>query len=347
MKPINSALCSFGMSGHLFHAPFLDVHPKFNLYGVLERTKNLAVEKYSNIKTFKTLEEMLADETIELVVVNTPNITHYDFTKKAINAGKNVIVEKPFTVSVVEAEELISLAKSKNVKLSVYHNRRWDSDFKTVKKIVKDGVLGNIIEAELRYDRYEPDLSYKKHKETPTKGVGSLYDLGSHIIDQALQLFGMPTSVFATLDSFRKNSKVGDYFDLKMYYPSHYVTLKSSYFVKEPLPSYSIHGTKGSFIKTKADIQEAELQKEVKPNTKNWGVELNSEKGLLHSRKDGEFHKELIDTEKGDYMIYYDEFYEAVRNDKPMPVEASEATQVIQVIESAIQSHHEKRVIDL
>lgn len=347
MTSIQTALCSYGMSGHLFHAPFIDVHPKFNLYAVLERRKNLAVEKYPKIKTFRTLDDLLQDETIDLVIVNTPNITHFEFTKKIIEAGKHVVVEKPFTVTSKQAEELIALAEKHQVKLSVYHNRRWDSDFKTVKKVIDEGQLGAIVEAEFHYDRYEPELSYKTHKETPTEGVGSLYDLGSHIIDQALQVFGMPKSVFARLDSFRKDSKVDDYFDVKLYYSSHYITLKSSYFVREPLPAYSIHGTKGSFIKSKADIQETELQKDLKPNSKHWGTESESERGLLHLVENGESVKELVATEKGCYMAYYDGMSEAVLNNKAVPVSASEAKQVIQIIEAALRSHKEKRVIDL
>ncbi|WP_179021058.1 Gfo/Idh/MocA family oxidoreductase [Winogradskyella forsetii] len=347
MALITTALCSFGMSGHLFHAPFIDVHPDFNLYGVLERTKNLTEKKYPNIKTFRSLEALLQDDSIDLVIVNTPNITHYDFTKRIIEVGKHVVVEKPFTVTAVEAQELIELAEKHKVKLSVYHNRRWDSDFKTVKKIVEQGVLGDIVEAEFHYDRFEPELSYKTHKETPTEGVGSLYDLGSHLIDQVLQLFGMPKRVFASLDSFRENSEVGDYFDVKLYYDSKYVTLKSSYFVREPLPAYSIHGTKGSFIKSKADIQETELQKELKPNTNNWGVEPESEKGLLHIMKDGRSYKQSVNTEIGDYMTYYDGISEAILNNKPLPVSANEAKQVIQIIEAAIKSNLEKRVIEL
>lgn len=347
MASINTALCSFGMSGHLFHAPFIDVHSGFNLYGVLERTKNVCQQKYPLVKTFKSLDDLLNDKAIDLVIVNTPNITHYDFTKKAIESGKHVVVEKPFTVKSSEAKELIELAKKHNVKLSVYHNRRWDSDFKTVKKIINKGVLGNIVEAEFHYDRFEPELSYKVHKETPTEGVGSLYDLGSHLIDQALQIFGMPKSVFANLNSFRKNSKVTDYFDVKLYYKSHNVILKSSYFVLEPLPAYSIQGTNGSFIKSKADIQETELQKEIKPNTDNWGIEPASEKGLLHILKNGDSYKELVSTEKGNYMEYYEGIYQAIKNKKEVPVSATEAMQVIEIIEACNKSNSEKRIIQI
>jgi len=346
-SPINAALCSFGMSGYVFHAPFLATNPKFNLYATLERTKNEAEKKYPSIKTFRTMESMLADDNIELVIVNTPNITHYDIAKQVINARKNLVVEKPFTVTVAQAEELIQLAEEKNVVLSVYHNRRYDSDFKTVQKIIEEGLLGEIVEAEIHYDRFVPELSYKAHKEIPTGGVGSLYDLGSHLIDQALCLFGMPNALFADLDIKRPNSKVDDYFDLKLFYPSHRVILKSSYFVREPLPGYIFHGTKGSFIKTKSDVQEAELMAGKMPNIENWGIEPDTEKGLLHTESERKIRKELITSLKGNYKDYYDGIYEAIRNEKTVPVTATDAMNVIKIIELAIKSNKEKQVIEL
>lgn len=346
-KPINTALCSFGMSAYVFHAPFISVNPKFNFYGVWERTKNQAQEKYPSVKTFRTLEDMLEDEQIELVVVNTPSVTHFEFARQVISAGKNIIIEKPFTATVAQAKELIQLAKEKNVQLSVYHNRRYDSDFKTVKKILDEAWLGDIVDAEIHYDRFEPVLSYKVHKETPTAAVGSLYDLGSHLIDQALVLFGMPDSVYADINSFRPGSKVADYFDVKLFYPSHKVTLKSSYFVREILPGNILHGTKGSFIKSKADVQEKELQAGKMPGTKDWGKEPESEKGLLHTEKDGKIIKDYIPSLNGDYMEYYDGIYEAIRNGKPVPVAGTEGMNVIHIIEAALKSNIEKRVIEL
>lgn len=347
MQPINTALCSFGMSGWVFHAPFLSVHPGFNFYAVWERTKNLAEEKYPAVKTFRTLEAMLADKNIELVIVNTPSITHYEYAKQTILAGKHLIVEKPFTATVAQARELIDLARKKNVKLSVYQNRRYDSDFKTVKKVLDEGLLGNIIDAEIHYDRYSPELSYKVHKETPTSAVGSVYDLGAHLIDQALQFFGMPVAVSADIAINRPGSKVDDYFDIKLFYPSHRVTLKSSYYVREALPGYIFHGTKGSFIKAKTDVQEAMLLNSKIPGGDDWGIEPETEKGLLHTEKDGKVIKEYIKSEKGNYAEYYNGIYDAIRNNKEVPVSAEEGMKVIQVIEAAYRSNKERRVVDL
>jgi scyllo-inositol 2-dehydrogenase (NADP+) len=347
MKPIKTALCSFGMSGWVFHAPFIHLHPGFELYAVWERTKNLAEKKYPGIKTFRSLEELLADSNVELIVVNTPSVTHYDYAKKVILAGKHLIVEKPFTATVAQAEELISLAKEKNVKLSVYQNRRYDSDYKTIKKILNGGSIGNIIEAEMRYDRFVPELSYKAHKETPTPAVGALYDLGAHLIDQAIQLFGMPDAVFADIMINRPGSQVDDYFDLKLFYPAHRVSLKSSYYVREPLPGYIFHGTRGSFIKAKTDVQEKMLQANVSPGTEDWGIEPDSEKGLLHTEEDGKIIRKFVESSRGDYAEYYEGIYNAIRNDQPLPVTAEEGMNVIKIIEAAGTSHREKRVIEL
>ena len=346
MKPINTAICSFGMSGWVFHAPFITSHPGFNFYAVWERSKNLAQEKYPGVKTYRTLEEMLADDAIELVVVNTPSVTHFDYAKQALLAGKHVIVEKPFTNTVAEAEELIALAAKQNKKLSVYQNRRWDSDFKTVQKVVEQKLLGEVVEAEIHFDRFNEALSYKLHKETPGPGAGILYDLGPHLIDQALQLFGMPEAVFADATNLRPISKVDDYIELILFYHNLRVRLKSGYLVRELLAGYIFHGTKGSFIKPRADVQEVDLQKGKDLTDADWGNEPEAGKGLLHTDKDGQnIIREYISSEKGNYMDYYNGIYDALRNNKPLPVTAEEGLNVIRVIETALTSVAEKRIV--
>lgn len=347
MQPINTALLSFGMSGQVFHAPFLKIHQGFDLYAVWERTKNLAQEKYPSIKTYRSLEELLSDEAIELVIVNTPSVTHYEYAKKCLQANKNVIVEKPFTAAVEEGEELIALAKQHNKLLSVYQNRRYDSDFKAVKKIVEEGWLGQLIEAEFHYDRYAEELSYKVHKEKPTPGVGVVYDLGSHLIDQALQLFEMPHSVFADIDIVRPTSKVDDFFELLMFYNHFRVRIHSSLLVREQLPAYILHGRKGSFIKAKTDVQEVALQAGKIPNTPDWGSEPENEKGLLHTEKDGKIIKEHIPSFQGNYMEYYDGIFKAMRKQQPLPVTAEEGLNVIRIIAAAHKSNQQKKVIEL
>ncbi|MFL5808126.1 MAG: Gfo/Idh/MocA family oxidoreductase, partial [Flavisolibacter sp.] len=324
MEPINTAILSFGMSGQIFHAPFIEVHKGFNFYSVWERSKNIAESRYPNVKTVRSLDELLNDPKVELVVVNTPNYSHYEYAKKALHAGKNVVVEKPFTVTVKEGEELIGLAKQKGKLLSVYQNRRYDSDYKVIKKIVQSGWLGEIVEAEFHYDRYNEQLSPKLHKEIPGPGTGGLYDLGSHLIDQALQLFGKPSSIFADIRILRPLSKVPDYFEILFYYPKLRIRLHSSYLVREPLPAYAVHGTKGSFIKSKTDVQEAALLEGKIPGGPDWGKEPESEKGFLHTERDGKLVKEHITSDQGNYLDYYEGIFQALRNNKPAPVSAED-----------------------
>jgi len=344
-QPVRTALCSFGMSGWVFHAPFIAINPGFELYAVWERTKNLSQTKYPGVKIVRSLEEMLSDPSIELVVVNTPNATHYEYTKKVLQAGKHVIVEKPFTITVAEGEELIQLAKERNRIITVYQNRRFDSDYRTVKKIVDEGWLGQIVEAEIHYDRYKEEIGPKLHKETPGPGTGLLYDLGSHLLDQAIQFFGMPESVFADIAIMRKVSKVDDYMELLLFYPGLRVRVKSSYVVREALPSYVFHGTKGSFIKARTDVQEVMLQASVVPGGPEWGVEPGSEKGLLHTEKDGKIIREYIPSLKGNYGDYYDQLYKAIRENAPVPVTAEQGLNIIRIIEAAYESNRDKKVV--
>ncbi len=344
---INTGLCSFGMSGWVFHAPFIHADTRFCLYAVWERTKNEAERKYPAIKTFRSLEALLADEKLELVIVNTPNYTHFDIAKKALLANKHVVVEKPFTVNVMEGEELIALAARQNRLISVYQNRRYDSDYKIVKQVLSEGWLGNIVETEIHYDRYKEELSPKLHKEIPGPGTGCLYDLGSHLIDQALQLFGMPLAVFADIAIMRPISKVDDYFELLLYYPSHRVRLKSNYQVREALPGYILHGSKGSFIKHKTDTQETLLQSGALPGAENWGMEALTERGLLHTEKDGVIIRKFIDSPSGNYGDYYNGIYEAIAENKPVPVSAEDGLQVVKIIEAAIKSNQQQKLIDI
>jgi predicted dehydrogenase len=347
IAPINTALCSFGMSGLVFHSPFLNINPHFNFYAVWERSKNIAAQKYPSVKTYRTLEDMLADELVELVIVNTPNYTHFEYAKKALKADKHVIIEKPFTVDVTEAKELIELAKKHNKTLSVYQNRRYDSDYKTLKKVVDDKMLGELVEVEMHFDRYREELSPKQHKETPGPGTGVLYDLGAHLIDQALQLFGNPRKVFADIRIIRSQSLVDDYFELLLYYEKLRVRLKASYAVREALPGYILHGLKGSFIKPKTDVQETMLQQGIIPGGENWGTEPETEKGLLHTEIDGKIIREYIPSFQGNYNEYYNAIYESIRNNKPLPVTAEEGMAVVQIIQTAFESSKAGCAIEL
>jgi len=347
MSAIKTAILSFGMSGKLFHAPFIAVHPGFQLAGVLERSKKMVQEIYPMVKSFNTLDELLADDSIELIIVNTPNYTHYNYTKQALLAGKDVVVEKPFTTTVAEAVDLQALAIKLNRKISVYQNRRFDSDFRTMHKILQQNLLGDMVEAEFRYDRYKPAIGPKQHKEVAGPGAGLLNDLGPHLIDQALTLFGMPEAIFADSRITRTLSQVDDWFNLVLYYPTLRVRLHAASFVREALPAYMLQGTNGSFIKSRTDVQETDLLAGKIPNREHWGIEPASEYGLLHTEIDGKIIKERVPSEKGNYLDFYQGVYDAIRNGSPMPVTCHEAINVMRLLEAAIKSNSEKKLIDI
>lgn len=347
MKPISTALLSFGMSGKLFQAPFLHTNPGFSLTAVWERSQALASSFYPSIHSVSTFEEILNNPTIELVVVNTPTATHFDYAKQVLLAGKHAVVEKAFTTTVSEAIELNNIAAEKNLCLSVFQNRRWDSDFLTVRRVLQSGVLGEVLEAEFHYDRYKQALSPKMHKETPILGAGVVYDLGPHLIDQALVSFGFPEAVFADVRVTRSGSKVDDYFEILLYYPTLRVRLKSGYYYREPIPAFTLFGRNGSFHKSRADIQENALLANIPANSPNWGIEPESERGLLHTEIDGKIILEQVPTEKGDYAQYYEGIYQHIRNGAPLLVTAADGIRVMKIITAALKSSAEKRVIAL
>ena len=347
MTPIKTAVLSFGLSGKAFHAPFIDLHLGFDLVGIWERTKSDSLAFYPGITIYRSLEEILKDDSVELVVVNTPTGTHFDYTQQVLNAGKHAVVEKAFTTTTEEAIALKELADKNQLIISVFQNRRWDSDFKTVKKIIEEGWLGEIMEVEIHFDRYKEELSPKPHKEIPAPGAGILNDLSPHLIDQAIHLFGMPEAVFADLRMTRPGSQVDDYFEILFYYPMLRVRLKAGYQVREPFPSYVIHGRKGSFLKSRGDIQEAELVAGKKPNLTDWGTEPESEQGLLHTEKDGKVIRERIPTLQGNYYGYYDSIYQAIRNGRPVQVSAEDGIRVMQIIDACFKSSKERRAVNV
>ena len=344
MQKIKTALLSYGMSGKVFHAPFLNFHPGFELLGSWERSKKLIQIDFPEMKSYASIDELLTDE-VDLVIVNTPVETHYEYAKKVLLSGKHAVVEKAFTTTVEQAQELAAIAKEKNVKLSVFQNRRWDSDFKTVQKIISEEVLGDIVEAEFHFDRYNPLLSPKQHKETRNSGAGILKDLGPHLIDQALCLFGLPQSVFADIRITRAQSLVDDCIDILLYYASFRVRIKAGFFVREANPAYIIHGKKGSFLKARGDVQEDELKLGKKPNLDTWGTESVTKQGLLHTEINGKILKKQIPTLQGNYYEFFDGVFNSITNDIEEPVTAIDGIHVMKIIEAAIESNAQQKVV--
>ncbi|MGH2642488.1 MAG: Gfo/Idh/MocA family oxidoreductase [Chitinophagaceae bacterium] len=346
--PIRTGLCAFGMSGKVFHAPFLHCMAEFELAAVVERHDRGAKGIYPAIHSFKSVEEMLSDNSIELIVVNTPNITHFEYVKMALLANKDVIVEKPFAATLEQSKELVALAKKQKHFLCVYQNRRWESDFLTVKEVIEKKLLGDLIEAEFHYDRYRLELNSKKpHKEKPDIGVGTIYDLGPHLVDEAIVLFGKPDAVFAIIQSHRPNSLIDDYFEIKLLYRNFTCTLKSSLLVREPQAGYILHGVKGSFIKSMADNQEANLQNGVSPCISRWGEEPEDDWGILHTEINGLKVRKKYPSVPGNYATFYKKVYNSLaKNDKP-PVALEDSLLNMQIIEAACKSNLKKKIVKL
>jgi predicted dehydrogenase len=345
MDKISVGLASFGMSGMVFHAPFLANNPGFRLSKILERTPKGAKEIYPETVIVKDFNELLEDKDIELIVVNTPDHTHLDLTRKALLADKHVLVEKPLTITVEEGLELAKLAEKKNRVLTVYQNRRWDGDFLTVKKILSEGLIGDLVEYESHYDRFRNFIQQNTWKEAPDQGTGNIYNLGSHLIDQALVLFGMPHSVFADLEIRREGSLVNDYFHIHLYYEGMTAILKSSYLVREPGPRYILHGDKGSFVKYGNDPQEELLKSGAIPVGEDWGREEEEFWGLLNTEMNGETVRYKLETIPGNYHAFYDNLYQAIRSGKDLAVKPQEAIDIIRIIEAAQKSNKLKKVV--
>lgn len=342
MKTIKVAMAGFGKGGRIYNAPVISSVEGLEITRIMtSSSENIEAAKkdFPKAKVVPHLDQLLDDPEIDLVVITLPNHLHKDSAKQALEAGKHVLVEKPFTATVEEANELIDLAKKKDLILSVNHNRRFDSDILTVQKIIEEGRLGKVMEYEAHFDRFRTEIkdSWKEKDEVP--GSGLLYDLGSHLIDQALMLFGTPEEVFADLRKQREGSEVVDNFEILLYYPELKVILRAGSLVKEKGPRYKVHGRKGSFIKYGMDPQEELLQAGKKPNdTPNWGRETEEIWGKLNTVEE----ERQVESERGDYRKLYQNLYNAILGKEELLVKPEEAREVIKVIELAYRSHEEK-----
>jgi predicted dehydrogenase len=335
-QTITAGLLAYGMSGKVFHAPFLSAHPGFKLHAITERKEKKAAQHYPDLISYDSVDELIDDAQIELVVVNTPNFTHYDYAKKALLKGKHILVEKPFAATVAEAKELFELAERVGKKIFVYQNRRWDTDFQAVKKVIEDGHVGRVNELHIRYDRYRPGIGVKKFKEEIMPATGLQYDLGPHLLDQALTLFGKPLSYYKVLGKNRKDTKVDDYFSIHLKFENGAnVYLTASMLVVEPLPAFVLHGDGGSFIKERADIQEEQLLAGMKLSEPGYGIEPKEKEGRLTTiDADGTKNLEYVGSETGSYLPLFESVYRGIVNNEPFQVKPEQVLWQLQILES-------------
>lgn len=344
---IKTGIASYGMSGKLFHAPFIQAHPGFELSAIVERHNNDSRERYPKSKLYRSVEELCQDKDLELIIVNTPTHLHFEHVKAAILAGKNVLVEKPFMPEVKQAEEIIALAEKQKVQITIYQNRRYDGDYRAVKTVLEEKLLGDIREVEIRYDRYRPGYGGKPHKEGNLPGAGIIYDLSPHLVDQALQLFGWPDALFADVWKMRDDVQAKDYFELLFYYDKKRIRLKATCIARESYPAYIIHGMKGSYHQQRSDMQEQKLLEGAVPSLQTWCPGPTAPDGLLHTEINGEVIKKQTTSSPGNYMGIFDDLHKSLTGKGPNPVPPEDGLKTVKVIEAALKSSSEGKIIRL
>lgn len=333
--PLNVALVGYGYAGRTIHAPLIQASPRLKLHTIVSSKAEQVVADYPGVVVASDTMQALADAQIDLVVIASPNNSHFMHADSALAAGKHVVVDKPFTVTVSEAQQLLVQAKHHQRLLSVFHNRRWDADFLTVQQLLAAGTLGDIALFESRFERYRPQVQVR-WRESDVAGGGLWYDLGPHLLDQALQLFGMPHAIHADLACQRPGAVTPDYFHVLLRYPRLRVRLSGSCLISGGSPRFAMHGSLGSYVKYGLDSQEAMLKRGQQPGESGWGDDPLH--GMHYWQQDGEEHGTVYPTVPGDYRCYYDAVAAAILDGAANPVPAEQATQVMRLIELGADS---------
>jgi scyllo-inositol 2-dehydrogenase (NADP+) len=339
MNQIAVGLIGYGLAGSVFHAPLVEAEPRMRLASVVTSRKEQVASELPVARVLGNVEELLADPSIELVIVASPNTTHVPFARAALHAGKHVVIDKPFAPTLGEADSLIALAEEKGRLLSVFHNRRWDDGFLTARHCIDQGLVGNVAHYEVHFDRFRPAIK-QGWREQPLKGSGLLYDLGPHLIDQALVLFGLPKAVTSDVITQRPQAVMDDYFHLILDYGRLRAILHAATLVCRPGPHFILHGDAGSFSKHGLDPQEAALKAGQRPGMPGWGE--TTEHGTL-TRADGT--EKTVETIPGRYEAYYAAIAASIRDAAPPPVRGQEARDVMLVLEVALRSAVERRTV--
>jgi scyllo-inositol 2-dehydrogenase (NADP+) len=342
---IRVGLVGFGLGGRVLHAPVISSVDGLELAAVVERSTDVAAGRYPSIAVYRTLEALLADASLDLIVLTTPSGTHFELARKILAAGKNLVIDKPMCITSAQVAELMKLAHEKRVLLTPYHNRRFDSDFRTVQKLVSEGVLGRLVGFDAAMDRWRPGATRARWKDDAAQGGGLLYDLGSHMAYLALILFGLPEAVSAEVGREREGDGADDAFTIRLRYSRLEVTLAANNLAAEPRPRFYLRGTRGSYSKHGVDPQEAALGQITRIGDADWGREPEDEWGTLTLDMDGKLETTRLEPLAGDYRLFYAGIRDALLGKGPAPVEALEGWRTIRLLEYAQQSARERREI--
>ncbi|MDQ1407199.1 MAG: scyllo-inositol 2-dehydrogenase [Acidobacteriaceae bacterium] len=336
---IDVGLIGFGLAGRAFHAQVIRATPGLRLAAILQRNGNEAAEKYPDVRVVRSLEELLDIRDLRLVVIATPNETHAPIARQCLEAGRDVVVDKPFATTLKEAEGLVELAKKRGTLITVYQNRRYDGDFQAIRQIVADGTLGRIVRFETNYDRFRPDLKPGAWRERVGPGSGILFDIAPHLIDHALVFFGLPEAVTADIRMERTVAVVDDSFDVMLHYPGGMrAVLRSTMLAVAPRPRFVLHGTRGAFIKQTFDPQEINLRRGYVPETGPWGGEPEEDWGVLNTVENGVVTKRSVPSATSDYRDYYANVRDAILGRATLAVTPAHALDVMRVLEMAQES---------
>ncbi len=339
-------LVGFGMAGRVFHAPVIDRVPGLRLAAIVQRSGDTAERLYPAARVVRTVEDLLADERIGLVVIATPNTSHARLARQCLEAGRHVVVDKPFATSSAEAAELVEAGLRCRRVLSVFQNRRWDGDFLTVQRLLEERTCGRLVLVESRFERYRPQLR-GTWREKPEPGSGILFDLGTHLVDQAVTLFGLPEAVTGDVRSERSDAVVDDAFDVTLHYPSHRVLLRSTMLAAAPGPRFVLQGTIGSYVKYHLDPQEARLAAGDTPGGHFWDQEPRERWGTLSRATADGIESEALPTEAGDYRLYYSNVRDAIWGTAALAVTPDQAFNVIRLLDLARASSRQRRTLQV
>ncbi|MCD5028590.1 Gfo/Idh/MocA family oxidoreductase [Enterococcus asini] len=324
-----------GKSTNRYHAPFALKTGKINIKKIYARRKTTDWAPIPGTTYTQDLEDVLQDPEIQLVAICTPVKSHYELAKQCLLAGKNTLVEKPFTETAAEAQELFDLAKEKGLFLQAYQNRRFDSDFLTVQKVIESGKLGDLLELEMHFDYYRPEIPENSEFSVESS---YLYGHGCHTIDQVLSYFGNPDDIHYDVRQLLGPGKMNDYFDLDLYYDRLKVSVKSSYFRLKERPSFVVYGKKGAFVKVDKDRQEYDLKHFYMPDHADFGVDTPEQYGTLtYMDEHGVYHEEKVISEVGDYSRIYEGIYESIINGAPKIVKDEETLKQMEILEEGIR----------